>query len=217
MSINKSCIFERTCHSNRNHWITKTFFRHCLANSECLGMTLTGGKYTLYKSSKVTEKAGSVSWIRNGDILTSDNYHWDKQSGKTLTGYYDATTYTTLAKATKACAAATSCKGVTKEGTKKYRTNTGSTFSTNNARTAYKQGDYYVVHDNYYFTKKAGLKLTSIQTKKAYTSESAAGKACVKAHATCTGFVLKSKKYYLTKGWVLRTDNDYTAFVRNHA
>ena len=138
-------------------------------------------------------------------------------TGKTLTGYYDATVYTTLAKATKACAAASSCKGVTKEGTKKYRTNTGSTFSTNNARTAYKQGDPFVLHNHYYFSKIVGSKLTDIQTKKAYTKEADAGKACAKAHATCSGFVLKSKKYYLTKGWMLRTDNDYTAFVRNHA
>jgi len=57
------------------------FFRHCLANSACKGITLTGGKYTLYKSSTATTKSGSISWIRDGDIRTSDGYHWDKQAG----------------------------------------------------------------------------------------------------------------------------------------
>jgi len=179
-------------------------------------MTLTGGKYTLYKSSTTTEKYGSVSWIRRGDILASDKYFWDKQAGKTLSGYYDSTKYTTLAKATAACAKATSCKGVTKEGTKKYRTNTGSTYSTNNGRTAWRQEDPFVLHSKYYFTKKTGSKLSSIQTKKSYSTEAKAAAACIKAKKTCSGFVLKSKKYYLTKGWTLYTDSDYTAFVRNH-
>ena len=34
--------------------------RMCLANSACNGFTLSGGKYTLYKSSKLTESAGKV-------------------------------------------------------------------------------------------------------------------------------------------------------------
>ena len=67
-----------------------------------------------------------------------------------------------------------------------------------------------------YYTKLSGKKLSSIQSKKAYASEAKAAAACMKAARTCTGFVLKSKKYYLTKGWTLYTDSDYTAFVRNH-
>jgi len=77
------------------------------------------------------------------------------------------------------------------------------------------QGDPYVIHDSYYYTQISGSKLGSIQTK-AYTTEAAAAKACKASKATCSGFVLTSKKYYLTKGYMMYTDNDYTAFVRNH-
>ena len=41
-----------------------------------------------------------------------------------------------------------------------------------------------------------------------------AGAACGKARKTCSGFVLKSKKYYLAKGYTLYTDSNYTAYVR---
>ena len=148
-------------------------------------------------------------------MTVSSDYSWTSTTDNKLTGYADKKTYKTLAAALKACAKSSKCNGVTKEGTKKYRTNTGSTFSTNNGRTAWRQEDPFVLHSNYYFTKKTGNKLSSIQTK-AYSTEAKAAAACIKAKKTCTGFVLKSKKYYLTKGWNLYTDSDYTAFVRNH-
>ena len=42
--------------------------------------------------------------------------------------------------------------GITKEGTKKYRTNTGSTPSTKKGQHAYIQGDAFVLLSKYYWT-----------------------------------------------------------------
>lgn len=176
-------------------------------------MTLYKGVYKLYKSSKTTEKAGAVSWINNGQVSIAHNYMWDKQSGYTLSGYYDQKTYTTLDAALKVCAANDLCVGVTKEGDKKYRTNTGSTLSANSARTAYLQRSAVVTHDKHYFSTLSGYTLDSLD-KAALGSEKAAAAACIKK-ATCTGFIKKGGKFYTATGWTVYSDDDAVSYIKN--
>ena len=58
--------------------------RKCNSITACNGVTLSGGKYKLYKSSKLTESSGKTSWLKKGSVRVSNGYLWDKQKGKKL-------------------------------------------------------------------------------------------------------------------------------------
>ena len=66
-------------------------------------------------------------WVKSGEGNKYVSQKVFSQHSKCqLKGYSSKTNYKTLAKALAACAASSSCNGVTKEGSKKFRLNTGT-------------------------------------------------------------------------------------------
>ena len=152
----------------------------CESASKCKGFNYNGSTFQLVTGTTKTAAVGYVAYKKGGTFVASQGYMWDYQSGSTLgTGYYDTVTYTTDAKAFSACAGSTSCKGITYQGAKKYRTNTGSTATTKSGYKAYIQGDPFVLYSKYYWTEADGYTLSGYVDSTVYKTRDLAMTACL--------------------------------------
>ena len=177
------------------------------------GVTLTGGEYKLYKSGKMTEKAGSITWINKGEVEAIHGYLWDEDTGTSLSGYSDNTVYKDRDTALKACSTSNTCSGVTKEGQGVYRCNTGTTHKLDATRTSWIQKTSVVTHQKTLFSVLPGYTLDKLD-KTVQASEAAAAAACIKKD-DCTGFVKKGGKYHIALGWAVFSDEESISYIRN--
>jgi hypothetical protein len=176
-------------------------------------VTLFDGKYKLYKSSKKTEKSGAITWINKGAVVTFHGYLWDKDTGYTLKGYFNKKVYPSRDQALIACSNSGRCSGVTKEGPKRYRCNTGTTRIPSSRRTTWIQKTSVVSHQKTLYSVLPGFTLDKLD-KTNRGNEKAAAAACVKNPA-CTGFVKRGGSYYIALGWKVFSDESYVSYVRN--
>ena len=174
---------------------------------------MTDGKYRLYKHEKMTEKAGSITWLNKGEVEAVHGYLWDEEMGETLTGYFNKKVYTNRNTALKVCSASGKCTGVTKEGPNNYRCNTGTTLKPNSKRTAWIQKTSVVTHQKVLFSVLPSYTLDKVE-KTNRGSEKAAAVACIKK-PDCTGFVKRGSAYYIALGWTIFSDENSVSYIRN--
>ena len=189
----------------------------CEKDKACLGFNYNGSKFQKTKSTTATAAVGYVAYKKGGHFVTSQGYMWDQQKNTKLTGYYDKVTYTSDSKAFKVCAGSTSCKGITKEGTKKYRANSSANGKTKKGMTAYVQGSPYVLYNKYYFTEKDGYTLSGYASTKKYTTKSKAMAACLTS-SKCNGVTKEGTKNYRTNtGYTISQYSTRTAYLKGGA
>ena len=123
--------------------------------------------------------------------------------GYRLTGYASAKKYKVRDTALDACLAMSKCLGVTKEGIKNYRLNTGSVLSVESSMTAYLAGgelvsfkEYTMTYASYSWKYQSPFTLTgSYQDNTTYKTRNSALQACA-ATDKCLGVTKESKKNY---------------------
>ena len=174
---------------------------------------MTEGEYKLYKSGKMTEKSGSITWINKGAVEAIHGYLWDEDTGTSLSGYSDDKIYKDRDTALQACSTSNKCSGVTKEGEGVYRCNTGTTHKLDSRRTSWIQKTSVVTHQKTLFSVLPGYTLDKLD-KTEQANEAAAAAACIK-RADCTGFVKKGGKYNIALGWAVFSDEESISYIRN--
>eukprot|EP00116_Pleurobrachia_bachei_P001571 sb/3461833/ len=178
----------------------------CASDSKCKGVTSTSSdEFKLAKGSVPSPKPKSQSWVKSGDgtIFTSVKL-FTIHKGNKCTGYASTKVYTSLASALEDCGLKSACNCVTKEGSKKYRLNTGSTPKTSSGNNAWVQESDYDTQSDYRFIETAGYVSAKFLNKKAYKTEKSAKKACA-GKSGCVGVSkVKTKNYRLNKGGVVK-------------
>ena len=125
--------------------IQTTALKICSAQSKCKGVTKrhNENKYMLCTGSTQLPAYKSQVWIRQGGGNEySHNTVWTTYDNFKLTGYFNNKVYISKKKALAACAQADTCLGVTQEGKRNYRLNTGSTPFKQNGMKAWVQSDF---------------------------------------------------------------------------
>ncbi|XP_063682882.1 uncharacterized protein LOC134817592 isoform X2 [Bolinopsis microptera] len=182
-------------------------FRACVRDSRCKGITADAHqKYHLSHVGIPRPGFKAQSWVKESpykNMYVSQRVY-STHKGARLDGYSSGQSYTALVTALEACAASTSCNGVTKEGTKRYRLNTGnSPRKVNNMDCYIKEGSFDVQND-YRFTISTGYVGVNFVDKKVYLTAEGAKSACA-ANVHCVGVSkLKEVEYRLNKDGELK-------------
>lgn len=199
----------------------------CAKDSACGGCIYNGKQYRRAKGSTPHALKKNSAFIKTGKAVSFRGYTWTVLKDKKLSGYYSDKVYTSKASALKVCGAKDGCKGVTREGARKYRLNSSQTYKTVTGYKIWVQGSKTETKESYDWTPKSSWILSG--TGKKYKTRAAAAKACAKK-SSCTGYNKYGESDFRTvsgSGFVYKKDlktyvrggfakSHYTVFHENY-
>ena len=111
-----------------------------------------------------------------------------------LIGYVNNKVYTSKNTALKTCGKIAQCKGVTKEGPRRYRLNTSTTHKTVKGRKIWIQGSRTETLEDYEWTPKSNWVLTGHETGR-FNNKRQAARACAKWQY-CNGYIKHADNHW---------------------
>ena len=184
---------DKTVYKTRNAALSA-----CAATDKCLGVTKEAKKnFRLYTTNTAKKFKGRAVWIQGGPVVKAGGYNWAEYPKHSLSGYASKKVYKTRSKALRACGKMAGCKGVTKEGTNKFRLNSGTTLKPNKAATAYIQSSALIIYQDYYWTSVKGFNFDKHIKGKRYRKFARAAKVCTALSAKCVGISKTRRGVYL--------------------
>ena len=179
-------------------YFKKQNFPDCVKHESCKAVSFDGFFWSLRSGIDTAPNNKGEVWQKSYKLTTYDGYYYQPLAGFTY-GWLSTTIYPDYYQAFRVCSGESSCTGVTKIGTNKYRLNAGKQLIRQPSYTLYKREGLMPTEFNMFYgglgwKAYSPYELPGTLDNKVYTSRDNAFDACIQ-NPKCVGFT----QYSITK------------------
>ena len=166
-------------------------------------MSYDGSFWTLRSGIEIKPHSHGQAWQKSYKLTTYGGYYYQPLAGFYY-GWLTTTVYTDYYQALTLCSGDTSCTGIVKVGTNKYKLCGGKTFKRFPSFTLYKKEglvntESYVFYGGYGWKSYSPYELPGKLDNKVFSSRDAAFDACIQ-NPKCVGFTEHAVNKFVLSG-----------------